>query len=139
VQAGHVLKLLAVFEDVGSSNASALSNKRLSLPLLGRSQNSSRYAQCINTKNQMVFVPLTTTGQFFAVSLGTRENAVLEARQAPLYQLAQLLRDNRLPVRAHLVAGPLPTPLPVGFSGLCFILIHNFILIIFSREISQPK
>lgn len=117
VQAGNVLKLLAVFEDVCSAQNSALSNKRLSLPLLGRSQNNSRYAQCLNHKNQMVFVPLTTTGQFFSVSLGGRENSVLEARHAPLYQLAQLLRDNRLPVRAHLVAGPLPSPLPIGFSG----------------------
>ena len=53
VQAGNVLKLLAVFEDVSSTQNSALSNKRLSLPLLGRSQNNSRYAQCLNHKNQV--------------------------------------------------------------------------------------
>ncbi|KAJ9589674.1 hypothetical protein L9F63_017118 [Diploptera punctata] len=112
VSPGSVLKLLAVFEDVSTIHNSALVNKRLSLPLIGRSQNNSRYAQCLNHKNQMIFVPLTTSGQFFSVSLGGRD-----VHQAPLYQLAQLLRNNRLPVRAHLVAGPLPTPLPVGFSG----------------------
>ena len=63
---------------------------------------------------QVVFVPLSTTGQFFAVSLG---GAAVEAAHAPLYLLPQLLRDNRLPVRAQLVAGPLPVPLPVGFTG----------------------
>ena len=73
---------------------------------------------------QMVFVPLSTTGQFFAVSLG---GAGVEARHGPLYLLPQLLREHRLPVRVHLMAGPLPTPLPAGFTGqrvsqslLCF-------------------
>ncbi|PNF39726.1 hypothetical protein B7P43_G05324 [Cryptotermes secundus] len=114
VPAGNILKLLAVFEDVTGSRNSALSNKRLSLPLIGRSHNNTRYAQCLNNKNQMVFVPLSTTGQFFAVSLG---GAGVEARHGPLYLLPQLLREHRLPVRVHLMAGPLPTPLPVGFTG----------------------
>ncbi|XP_069687580.1 uncharacterized protein B4 [Periplaneta americana] len=106
VAAGQVLKLLAVFEDVG--------DKRLSLPLLGRAHAATkRYAQCLGARNQTVFVPLGCTGQFFAVALG----GAREAHQAPLYQLAQLLRDHRLPVKAHLVAGPLPAPLPVGFTG----------------------
>ena len=63
---------------------------------------------------QVVFVPLSTTGQFFAVSLG---GAAAEEAYAPLYLLPQLLRNNRLPVRVQLVAGPLPAPLPLGFTG----------------------
>jgi hypothetical protein len=62
----------------------------------------------------MVFVPLSITGQFFAVSLS---GAGVEARHETLYLLPQLLREHRLPVRVHLMAGPLPTPLPVGFTG----------------------
>jgi hypothetical protein len=62
----------------------------------------------------MVFVPLSTTGQFFAVTVS---GGALEAGHAPLYLLPQLLRDNRLPVRVHLVSGPKPLPLPDGFSG----------------------
>jgi hypothetical protein len=62
----------------------------------------------------MVFVPLSSTGQFFAVSLG---GSGVDAHHAPLYVLPQLLREHRLPLRVHLMAGPLPTPLPVGFTG----------------------
>jgi hypothetical protein len=53
IPAGHTLKLLAVFEDVSGSQSSALSNKRLSFPLIGRSHNNTRYAQCLNNKNQV--------------------------------------------------------------------------------------
>ncbi|XP_021918317.1 uncharacterized protein LOC110829172 [Zootermopsis nevadensis] len=114
IPAGHILKLLAVFEDVSSTQNNGLSNKRLSLPLIGRSHSNTRYAQCLNHKNQMVFVPLSTTGQFFEVSVG---RAGVEAAHAPLYLLPQLLRDNRLPAKVHLVSGPQPAPLPVGFTG----------------------
>jgi hypothetical protein len=53
VQAGQILKLLAVFEDVSGARSSSLSNKRLSLPLVGRNQSNARYAQCLGNKNQV--------------------------------------------------------------------------------------
>jgi len=53
VQAGQILKLLAVFEDVSGARNGGLSNKRLSLPLVGRSQSNARYAQCLGHKNQV--------------------------------------------------------------------------------------
>jgi len=54
IPAGQILKLLAVFEDVCSTHSNGLSNKRLSLPLIGRSHNNTRYAQCLNHKNQVI-------------------------------------------------------------------------------------
>jgi hypothetical protein len=53
VQAGQILKLLAVFEDVNGARNGGLSNKRLSLPLVGRSHSNARYAQCLCGKNQV--------------------------------------------------------------------------------------
>ncbi|XP_047002248.1 uncharacterized protein LOC124619726 [Schistocerca americana] len=108
VRAGHAIKLLAVFEDV--NNVQVHNNKRLSLPLIGRaSSKGDKYAQCLDDKNQVVFIPLTTTGQLYAVS-GLDETHIVS-------QLSHLLRDGQFPIRVCLVAGPLPSPLPAGFTG----------------------
>nr|CAD7599236.1 unnamed protein product [Timema genevievae] len=62
---------------------------------------------------QMVFIPVNTTGQFYAVSCGPDEQDDLRM----LYQVPQLLADYRLPLKVHLVQGTLPSPRPSGFSG----------------------
>ncbi|CAG2058241.1 unnamed protein product [Timema podura] len=68
---------------------------------------------CPHPLFQMVFIPVNTTGQFYAVSCGPDEQDDLRM----LYQVPQLLADYRLPLKVHLVQGTLPSPRPSGFSG----------------------
>ncbi|XP_063218296.1 uncharacterized protein LOC134528520 [Bacillus rossius redtenbacheri] len=108
--AGQVVRLVGVFEDVHRARAP---QRRLSLASLGRAQAPAKYAQCVNHKNQIVFIPLSTTGQFYAVSCGPDEPDDLRM----LYQVPQLLADYRLPLKVHLVSGALPAPRPQAFTA----------------------
>ncbi|KAL1115167.1 hypothetical protein AAG570_007198, partial [Ranatra chinensis] len=59
---GQVLKLIAVYQDVGGQ-ASSAKTKRLSWPLLAsRTESNSRYAQCLTAHDQVLYIPLTTPG-----------------------------------------------------------------------------
>ncbi|XP_066999421.2 uncharacterized protein B4 [Anabrus simplex] len=111
LKAGHAIKLLAVFEDV--NHVEEQNNRRISFPFIGRLTNkANKYAQCLNGKSQMVFIPLTTTGQFYAAAAtkGVSEHQCVT-------QMTALLKNMKMPLPVHLVMGPLPTPLPAGFTG----------------------
>jgi len=96
VAGGQVLKLLAVYQDV---NSHSTRSKRLSWPLLYKSEHN-RYAQCLTHSDQVLYIPVTTAGQFYAVA--TASNAPDESITR-VYQLPKLLRTFPLPVRVCII------------------------------------
>ncbi|XP_075214095.1 imaginal disc development protein B4 isoform X2 [Lycorma delicatula] len=96
VRYGQVLKLLAVYQDLANQSTRS---KRLSWPLIGRHE-ANRYAQCLSNTDQVLFIPLTTHGQFYAVATATNTT---EDTVSKVYQLPKLLRTFPLPVRVCII------------------------------------
>ncbi|XP_065200058.1 uncharacterized protein LOC135831473 [Planococcus citri] len=93
ISSGQVLKLLAVYEDIAEQSTRS---KRLSWPLLGSKQQSTQYAQCMTIRKQIVYIPMTTHGYFYAVSTA---NNTAEDNVSKVYQISKLLQVFPLPVR----------------------------------------
>lgn len=89
VKGGEVVKLLAVYQDIGSSG------KRMSWAGEG-----TRYAQCLTQSDQVVYIPVTTCGQFYATANSRRDDSVTK-----VYQLSRLLKTFPLPVRVCIING----------------------------------
>ncbi|CAL4064092.1 unnamed protein product [Meganyctiphanes norvegica] len=94
VSSGHVLKLVGVFEDVSD-----------------RSKAVTKYAQCLNYRNEVVFLPYNVTGRFY--STPDKNTRSLDH----VYLMAQILKNHKLPVTVKLVCGYMPT-VPDSFTGL---------------------
>ncbi|XP_073988035.1 uncharacterized protein [Rhodnius prolixus] len=92
IAGGQVLKLLAVYEDLNATR-----NKRLSWPMVTRTE-ANQYAQCLTNDDQVVYIPLTTSGEFYAVGTGNSEDTV-----SKVYQLPKLLRVFPLPVKVCII------------------------------------
>ncbi|XP_022190759.1 uncharacterized protein LOC111049065 [Nilaparvata lugens] len=97
LKCGSVLKLLAVYQDITSESTAR--SKRLSWPLIGRHQ-TNRYAQCLSSNDQVVFISVTQHGQFYAVATAS---GMLDDTVSRVYQLPKLLRTFPLPVRVCIV------------------------------------
>uniref|UniRef100_A0A8D8XBL9 CABIT domain-containing protein n=2 Tax=Cacopsylla melanoneura TaxID=428564 RepID=A0A8D8XBL9_9HEMI len=114
VKSGQVLKLLAVYQDLNSNQSTK--SKRLSWPLIGSKQHTSRYAQCLSSSNQVLFINFNTPGQFYAVSMthnSTEENVT------KVYQIQKLLRTFPLPVRVTIIGSN-------KNHGNCSMLLENY-------------
>ncbi|BES99810.1 Hypothetical protein NTJ_12627 [Nesidiocoris tenuis] len=95
VPGGQSLKLVAVYKDVNESK-----NKRMSWPNSQRTEVATHYAECLTDSNQVVYIKLSTTGEFYAV-----ETAVPRDEVRRVYQLEKLLRTFPLPVRVCVIDG----------------------------------
>ncbi|RZF48743.1 hypothetical protein LSTR_LSTR013827 [Laodelphax striatellus] len=97
LKCGSVLKLLAVYQDITSESTAR--SKRLSWPLIGRHE-TNRYAQCLSSNDQVVFISVTQHGQFYAVATAS---GMSDDTVSKVYQLPKLLRTFPLPVRVCIV------------------------------------
>ncbi|XP_037089703.1 uncharacterized protein LOC119110066 [Pollicipes pollicipes] len=96
VGAGNVLRLMGVFRDLNTAPATAP---------------SVNYAQCVNYKNEVLFLPFSAEGRFY--SAASRPTASLDH----VFLMSQLLRQQRPPVTVKLVCGFMPR-MPCNFTGL---------------------
>lgn len=139
LRAGSVLRLLGVFEDLkapGSPPPTTAPQRRGGgggggggnggiMALLGKKAAAAdKYAQCVCPRGQVVFVPLSTAGLFYAVLLAGPGGGPPPAEGVGTVPAAQcaarvdaLLSRAAPPLAVRLAAGPLPHPLPIGFSG----------------------
>ncbi|XP_014279870.1 uncharacterized protein B4 [Halyomorpha halys] len=92
IKGGQVLKLLAVYEDVGNNSPTKKSTSS--------NLDNHRYAQCLTQSDQVIYVPISTTGQFYATACNRRDDSVQK-----VYQLTRLLKTFPLPVRVCIVNG----------------------------------
>ncbi|XP_050718557.1 uncharacterized protein LOC126999750 [Eriocheir sinensis] len=108
VQSGHVLKLLGIFEDLNARRTN--SNGR------GHDAASSvfscdKYAQCLNYRNEVVFLPFSASGRFYTTAQKSSKNP------NHVYLMAHILKNHRLPVTVRLVCGYMPR-VPCNFTGV---------------------
>ncbi|KAG8236653.1 hypothetical protein J437_LFUL014499 [Ladona fulva] len=96
---------------------------------------SSKYAQCLTQANEVVFVPVKNPGRFYVAhppsspwtkaKMNSLPSSLSSSLSTPLsmdtkraFTLSQFLRFGPLPIRVHLICGPLPIALPSnGFTG----------------------
>ncbi|XP_054276928.1 uncharacterized protein LOC128995906 [Macrosteles quadrilineatus] len=97
IRSGQVLKLLAVYQDLANQSTRS---KRLSWPLIGRTE-ANRYAQCLTSTDQVLYIPVTTHGQFYAIATANTTN---DDTVSKVYQLNKLLRTFPLPVRVRIIS-----------------------------------
>ncbi|CAH0390393.1 unnamed protein product [Bemisia tabaci] len=102
VKSGQVLKLLAVYQDLANQSTRS---KRLSWPLIGSRQETNRYAQCLSSSNQVLYIPISTHGQFYAITTVANNS---EENVSKIYQLPRLLRTFPLPVRVCIISSTKP-------------------------------
>ncbi|CAL4122158.1 unnamed protein product [Meganyctiphanes norvegica] len=101
VESGNVLKLMGVFEDFNSKKSSDQN----------KSDVANKYAQCLNYKNEVVFIPFISSGRFYSTASRTSINP------DHVYLLAHILKTHKLPVVVKLVCGYIPN-VPCSFTGL---------------------
>ncbi|KAF2355406.1 CABIT domain [Trinorchestia longiramus] len=101
VAAGHVLKLLGLFEDTKREGHN-------------RTQGTGdRFAQCLDHRGQVVFVPLSARGKFYATA---DRNPALQSLDQ-VYLMSQLIEGFQLPLTVRLVCGYM-AKVPNCFTGL---------------------
>lgn len=105
VKVGHVMKLLGVFEDITSRQ------NKLASKFFGANANSCKYAQCLNYKGEVLFLPFTARGMFYA----TATKATRCSNQ--VYLMSQILKFAKFPLTVRLVCGFLPK-VPCNFTGV---------------------
>ncbi|XP_043231276.1 uncharacterized protein LOC122386283 [Amphibalanus amphitrite] len=96
VGAGNVLRLMGVFRDLNTPPSGT--------PALN-------YAQCVNYKNEVLFLPFTAEGRFYAAA--TRPTSSRDH----VFLMSQLMRQQRTPMTLKLVCGFMPR-MPCNFTGL---------------------
>lgn len=104
VPSGSVLRVLSVFRDINTTISGSSQDKPAS---------STDYVQCVNYKNEVLFVPVEVRGRFFAAAPG----AGVRPDWRHVCQLSQLLRHRALPVTVRLVCGYAPRHAQ-NFTGL---------------------
>ncbi|XP_069195356.1 uncharacterized protein [Procambarus clarkii] len=107
VQSGHVLKLLGIFEDLNAKKTNSGGRGRDAAFLF----NCSKYAQCLNYKNEVVFLPFSASGRFYTTAHKTSKNP------NHVYLMAHILKNHKLPLTVRLVCGYMPR-VPCSFTGV---------------------
>ncbi|CAL4062905.1 unnamed protein product, partial [Meganyctiphanes norvegica] len=104
VQSGHILKLMGVFED--------LSTRRISSRAPQMTQNTChKYAQCLNYKNEVIFLPFNASGRFYSAARKTSRSP------NHVYLMSHIIKNHKLPVTVRLVCGYMPR-VPCSFTGV---------------------
>lgn len=110
VQSGHVLKLLGIYEDLNARRTNSS----------GRGHDSSssssvftcdKYAQCLNYRNEVLFLPFSASGRFYTTAHKSSKNP------NHVYLMAHILKNHRLPLTVRLVCGYMPR-VPCNFTGM---------------------
>ncbi|KAK7006495.1 hypothetical protein SK128_011470, partial [Halocaridina rubra] len=106
VQSGHVLKLMGIYEDL---NVQRPNSRR---PYDASSVfNSDKYAQCLNYRNEVMFLPFSASGRFYTTAHKNSKNP------NHIYLMAHILKNHKLPITVRLVCGYMPR-VPCSFTGL---------------------
>nr|XP_045601950.1 uncharacterized protein LOC123760339 [Procambarus clarkii]XP_045602034.1 uncharacterized protein LOC123760339 [Procambarus clarkii]XP_045602108.1 uncharacterized protein LOC123760339 [Procambarus clarkii]XP_045602183.1 uncharacterized protein LOC123760339 [Procambarus clarkii]XP_045602255.1 uncharacterized protein LOC123760339 [Procambarus clarkii] len=107
VQSGHVLKLTGVFEDLNAKNTNSGGRGRDAMSVF----NCDKFAQCLNYKNEAVFLPFSASGRFYTTAHKTSKNP------NHVYLMAHILKNHKLPLTVRLVCGYMPR-VPCSFTGV---------------------
>ncbi|CAL4099166.1 unnamed protein product, partial [Meganyctiphanes norvegica] len=97
---GNVLKLMGIFENHASKKTS------ITRKITGAS--SEKYAQCLNYKNEILFLPFNTPGRFYSTATKSSHNF------NNVYLMTRILKIHKLPITVKLVCGFMPK-VPVSF------------------------
>lgn len=107
VQSGHVLKLMGIFEDLNAKKTNSAGRGRDAASVF----NCDKYAQCLNYRNEVVFLPFSASGRFYTTAHKTSKNP------NHVYLMAHILRNHKLPLTVRLVCGYMPR-VPCNFTGV---------------------
>ncbi|KAG7162270.1 uncharacterized protein LOC121874050 [Homarus americanus] len=107
VQSGHVLKLLGIFEDLNAKKTNSGGRGRDAMSVF----NCNKYAQCLNYRNEVVFLPFSASGRFYTTAHKTSKNP------NHVYLMAHILKNHKLPLTVRLVCGYMPR-VPCSFTGV---------------------
>ncbi|XP_069981992.1 GRB2-associated and regulator of MAPK protein 2 [Penaeus vannamei] len=107
VQSGHVLKLLGIFEDLNARRTNSSGRGRDAGPVYV----CDKYAQCLNYRNEVVFLPFSASGRFYTTAHKTSKNP------NHVYLMAHILKNHKLPLTVRLVCGYMPR-VPCNFTGV---------------------
>ncbi|XP_042879045.1 uncharacterized protein LOC122257675 [Penaeus japonicus] len=107
VQSGHVLKLLGIFEDLNARRTNSSGRGRDAGPVYV----CDKYAQCLNYRNEVVFLPFSASGRFYTTAHKSSKNP------NHVYLMAHILKNHKLPLTVRLVCGYMPR-VPCNFTGV---------------------
>ncbi|XP_071532597.1 uncharacterized protein [Panulirus ornatus] len=107
VQSGHVLKLLGIYEDLNAKKTNSGGRGRDAASVF----TCNKYAQCLNYRNEVVFLPFSASGRFYTTAHKTSKNP------NHVYLMAHILRNHKLPLTVRLVCGYMPR-VPCNFTGV---------------------
>ncbi|XP_042233850.1 uncharacterized protein LOC121874049 [Homarus americanus] len=107
VQSGHVLKLLGIFEDLNAKKTNSGGRGRDAMSVF----NCDKFAQCLNYRNEVVFLPFSASGRFYTTAHKTSKNP------NHVYLMAHILKNHKLPLTVRLVCGYMPR-VPCSFTGV---------------------
>ncbi|XP_069981990.1 uncharacterized protein [Penaeus vannamei] len=107
VQSGHVLKLMGIFEDLNARRTNSTGRGRDASSVF----NCDKYAQCLNYRNEVVFLPFSASGRFYTTAHKTSKNP------NHVYLMAHILKNHKLPLTVRLVCGYMPR-VPCNFTGV---------------------
>ncbi|KAK3853941.1 hypothetical protein Pcinc_039543 [Petrolisthes cinctipes] len=108
VQSGHVLKLLGIYEDLNARRTNSGGRGR---DMSSSSSYCDKYAQCLNYRNEVVFLPFSASGRFYTTAHKSSKNP------NHVYLMTQILKNHRLPLTVRLVCGYMPR-VPCNFTGV---------------------
>ncbi|XP_066943247.1 uncharacterized protein [Macrobrachium rosenbergii] len=106
VQSGHVLKFMGVYEDLNVQRSNSRRPQDASSVF-----NCDKYAQCLNYRNEVVFLPFSASGRFYTTAHKNSKNS------NHVYLMAHILKNHKLPITVRLVCGYMPR-VPCSFTGL---------------------
>lgn len=106
VQSGHVLKLMGVYEDLNVQRSNSRRPQDASSVF-----NCDKYAQCLNYRDDVVFLPFSASGRFYTTAHKSSKS------QNHVYLMAHILKNHKLPITVRLVCGYMPR-VPCSFTGL---------------------
>ncbi|KAK8727871.1 hypothetical protein OTU49_009492 [Cherax quadricarinatus] len=107
VQSGHVLKLLGIFEDLNARKTNSGGRGRDAMSVF----NCDKFAQCLNYRNEVVFLPFSASGRFYTTAHKASKNP------SHVYLMAHILKNHKLPITVRLVCGYMPR-VPCSFTGV---------------------
>ncbi|KAK3853245.1 hypothetical protein Pcinc_040199 [Petrolisthes cinctipes] len=107
VQSGHVLKLLGIYEDLNARRTNSGGRGR---DMSSSSSYCDKYAQCLNYRNEVVFLPFSASGRFYTTAHKSSKNP------NHVYLMSHILKNHRLPLTVRLVCGYMPR-VPCNFTG----------------------
>ncbi|XP_066943245.1 uncharacterized protein [Macrobrachium rosenbergii] len=107
IHSGHVLKLLGIFEDLNAKKTNSGGRGKDGMANIP----CTKYAQCLNYRNEVVYLPFSASGRFYTTAHKNSKNP------SHVYLMAHILKNHKLPITVRLVCGYMPR-VPCSFTGV---------------------